>query len=47
MTVVAEQYDFALSLLLLDDDAPWPDAGEERGGDTYDQFVPAYRRREW
>jgi hypothetical protein len=47
MTVVAEQYDFALSLLLLEDDAPWHDAGEQREGDVYDRFAPAPRRREW
>jgi hypothetical protein len=47
MTIVAEQYDFALSLLLLDDDAAWHDADEEREGDVYDRFVPGPRRREW
>ena len=47
MTVVAEQYDFSISLLLLEDAAP---LGEFDGGtefDTYDKMVPEERRREW
>lgn len=47
VTVLAEQYDFSLSLLLLDDAAPpfFADADPEE--DTYDRFNPAPRRREW
>ena len=47
MTVFAEQYDFSISLLLLEDAAP---LGEFDGGpefDTYDKMVPEERRREW
>ena len=47
MTVVAEQYDFVISLLLLNDDAPRFFAGEDLERDTYDRFVPPVRRREW
>jgi hypothetical protein len=47
MTVFAEQYDFAISLLLLDDAAPFGWFDEEPEPDTYDRFVPAARRREW
>lgn len=47
MTVFAEQYDFAISLLLLDDTAPFAGTEEEIEPDTYDRFVPAARRREW
>jgi hypothetical protein len=45
MTILAEQYDFSLSLLLLDDARPYfADAEPEE--DTYDRFVPAARRRD-
>jgi hypothetical protein len=47
LTIVAEQYDFAISLLLLDDDAPAYGEEDQREGDVYDRFVPAPRRREW
>jgi IrrE N-terminal-like domain len=47
LTIVAEQYDFAISLLLLDDAAPEYGEGERSEGDTYDRFVPRPRRREW
>jgi hypothetical protein len=47
MTIFAEQYDFALSLLLLDDARPAYFAEAEPEPDTYDKFVPAPRRREW
>jgi Zn-dependent peptidase ImmA (M78 family) len=47
MTIFAEQYDFALSLLLLDDAPPAYFAEAEPERDTYDKFVPAPRRREW
>jgi hypothetical protein len=47
MTVFAEQYDFAISLLLLDDAAPFAWIEEEVEPDTYDKFAPAARRREW
>lgn len=47
MTIHAEQYDFALSLLLLDDKrlAFFDDVEEET--DMYDRFVPLAHRREW
>jgi hypothetical protein len=48
LTVVAEQYDFAISLLLLDDDVPAYVGRDQKEGDTYDRFVFApRRRREW
>ena len=47
MTVFAEQYDFAISLLLLDDAAPFVSFDEESEPDTYDKMVPEERRREW
>lgn len=47
MTVFAEQYDFAISLLLLDDAAPSGSFDEEPELDTYDRMVPEERRREW
>ena len=47
MTVFAEQYDFAISLLLLDDEAPFGWFDEEAEPDTYDRFGPVARRREW
>ncbi|MGH6866007.1 MAG: ImmA/IrrE family metallo-endopeptidase [Methyloceanibacter sp.] len=46
-TVFAEQYDFSLSLLLLEDARyVFHDEGEP-DSDTYDRFVPAARRRDW
>jgi len=47
MTVFAEQYDFAISLLLLNDAAPFVSFDEESEPDTYDKMVPEERRREW
>jgi IrrE N-terminal-like domain len=47
MTILAEQYDFSLSLLLLEDERLPCLADAESETDTYDRFVPAARRREW
>jgi hypothetical protein len=47
MAILAEQYDFSLSLLLLDDACLSYFADAEPEEDTYDRFVPAVRRREW
>ncbi len=47
MTVFAEQYDFAISLLLLGDSVPFAELEEETEADTYEKFVPGERRREW
>ena len=47
MTVFAEQYDFAISLLLLDDARPFSSYDAEPELDTYDRMVPEARRREW
>lgn len=47
MTVFAEQYDFTISLLLLEDSVPFADLEEEAEMDTYEKFVPGERRREW
>lgn len=47
MTVFAEQYDFAISLLLLDDARPFTAFDSEAEPDTYDRMVPVARRREW
>jgi IrrE N-terminal-like domain len=47
MVILAEQYDFALSLLILDDAAPAFFEEAEPEPDTYDRFVPPTRRREW
>lgn len=46
-TVFAEQYDFSLSLLLLEDARYVSHDDGEPESDTYDRFVPAERRREW
>lgn len=48
MTLLAEQYDFSVSLLLLEDAPPFRlfNSGADEL-DTYDRFVPAPRRREW
>ncbi|MBX9862370.1 MAG: ImmA/IrrE family metallo-endopeptidase [Hyphomicrobium sp.] len=47
MTILAEQYDFSLSLLLLDDRAGPTIAEDEPVEDTFDRFTQASRRREW
>jgi len=47
MSLYAEQYEFGLSLLLLEDDVDWRTFGSEREKDTYDRFVPPQQRREW
>lgn len=46
-TIFAEQYDFSLSLLLLEDGQPAYFEEAEAESDTYDRFVPPERRREW
>jgi hypothetical protein len=47
MTIVAEQYDFSLSLLLLDDICSTYFAESEPEEDVWNRLVPAARRREW
>ena len=47
MTVVAEQYDFVISLLLLHDDGGSWVLDEESETDTYDRLTPIARRRDW
>ena len=46
-TLFAEQYDFSLSLLQLDDTRVVFHEDAEPEPDTYDRFVPPERRREW
>lgn len=47
MTVFAERYDFAISLLLLDDTLPFNSLEAEAEPDTYEKMVPQSGRREW
>lgn len=47
MTVFAEQYDFAISLLLLDDARRFISHDSEEEQDAYERMVPTERRREW
>jgi hypothetical protein len=47
MTIYAEQHDFALSLLLLDDSAPYTLFEDAAELDTYDKMMPELRRRVW
>lgn len=47
MTVFAEQHDFAISLLLLDDAPPFGSFDAEPEPNTYDKMMPEERRREW
>ena len=47
MSLYAEQDEFGLSLLLLEDEVDWRTFGNEREDDTYDRFVPPAQRREW
>lgn len=47
MTVFAEQYDFVISLLLLEDVSSSSQVEAEPERDTYDKMVPQPRRREW
>jgi hypothetical protein len=47
MTVFAEHYDFAISLLLLGDAPPYVPFETESEPDVYDRMVPQERRREW
>lgn len=47
IALVAEQYDFAMSLLLLDDEKAWFPSKDEEEFDTYDKMAPKVRRREW
>ncbi|WP_413874660.1 ImmA/IrrE family metallo-endopeptidase [Albidovulum sp.] len=46
-TIFAEQYDFSLSLLQLDDAQFFFHEEGESEPDMYDRFVPAAQRREW
>lgn len=47
MTIFAEQYDFTISLLLLEDTRPFAVDEAEPEFDSYDKMVPLSRRREW
>lgn len=47
MTVFAERYDFAISLLLLDDARPFASYEEEDEPDVFDKMTPKEGRREW
>ena len=47
MTIFAEQYDFAISLLLLEDQGPVYGLTDEIEPDVFDRMVPAPSRREW
>lgn len=47
MTLFAEQYDFAISLLLLEDAHPFALDEAEPELDAYDKLVPQAHRREW
>jgi hypothetical protein len=47
MTLLAEQYDFAISLLLLADGALRFQFESERELDVYERMVPEPRRRDW
>jgi hypothetical protein len=47
MSIFAEQYDFAISLLLLEDSQPFVAFEAKPEPDTYDRMVPEDGRREW
>lgn len=47
MTVFAEQYDFAISLLLLDDTRPFATFETEDEADVFDKIAPQCGRRDW
>jgi hypothetical protein len=47
MTLFAEHYDFAISLLLLDDAASFGSFDPEPELDAYDKMLPKESRREW
>lgn len=47
MTVFAEHYDFAISLLLLKDAVPFGSFDAEPELDAFEKMVPEERRREW
>ncbi len=47
MAVFAEQYDFAVSLLLLDDDRQFDSFESEDEQDIFDKISPQSARREW
>ena len=47
MTLFAEQYDFAISLLLLDDAPSFGWMRTEAEPDVFDKMVPQNVRREW
>jgi len=47
MTIFAERYDFAISLLLLDDARPFASYEEEDEPDVFDKMTPQEGRREW
>lgn len=46
-TILADRYDFAVSLLLLADNAPFAFADQEPEPDTFDKMAATERRREW
>jgi hypothetical protein len=47
MTILAEQYDFSISLLLLQNSGPSYVEDAAPTEDTYDRFAPPAVRREW
>lgn len=47
MTVFAEQYDFAISLLLLEDARPFASFEPQDDPDVFDKMMPIGGRREW
>ena len=47
MTVVAEHYDFSISLLLLENVTPLREFDADPEFDTYDKMVPEERCRQW
>lgn len=47
MTVFAEQYDFVISLLLLEDSIPMASGESDEEADVYDRMVNRTDRREW
>ena len=47
MTIFAERYDLAVSLLLLEDRPPFYQLEAEQEIDAFDQLSPQADRREW
>ena len=47
MTLFAEQYDFAISLLLLDDALPFASFEAEDESDVFEKMMPQKSQREW